>query len=102
MKWCIPFFEEGVGDEVAEGEGLHGLILLERVEVDLLLHECGESLDVGAEPAEAHDDVVLHLKHPLEIVGEGEHLFTETTVRSDSHAVLAHHAHQRASVVLKN
>lgn len=98
----LPFFKEGVGDKVAKSEGLHGFVLLESVEVDLLFHKGGEGLDVGAEPAEPHDDVVLHLEDTLEIVGKSEHLLTETTIGSDSDAVFAHHADQGASVVLKN
>jgi hypothetical protein len=98
----VPPFEEGVSYEVAEGLRLHGFVLFESVEVDLLLHAAAEGLDVGAQAGKAHDDVVLHLEDSLEIVGEGQHLLAEPPVSSDPHAVLAHHAHDRSSVVLKN
>jgi hypothetical protein len=36
------------------------------------------------------------------MVSEGEHLLTESTVSRNAHAVLAHHTHNRAPVVLKD
>ena len=98
----VPSLEEGVGDHVAEGFGFHGLVLLEGVEIDLLFHPGGEGLDIGAQSAESHNDVVLHFEDPLEIVGEGEHLLSESSICGDPDAVFADHADDGASIVFKD
>lgn len=102
MRTTVPFFEEGICDEITECEWLHWLVLLKSVKVDLLLHVRGEGLDVSSEATQSHNDVVLHLEDSLEIVSKGEHLLTESSIGCDPHAVLSHHAHKGASIVLKN
>ena len=64
-----------------------------------MFHECGEGLDVGAEAAEAHDQVVLVLEDALEVVGDGEELFAESSVAGDADAVFSDHTYKSASVV---
>jgi len=68
----------------------------------LLFHATAEGLYVGTESAESHDDVVLHFEDSLEIIGQGEHLFTEPSICRDTYAVLADHADDGSSVVLKD
>lgn len=95
----VPLLEQGVGHQIAEGDWLHGLVLLQGVQVDLLFHQGRECLHVGAQPTQSHYDIVLHLEHSLEVIGQGQQLFTESTVAGNPHAVLAHHAHKGASIV---
>lgn len=97
----VPSFEEGVSDEVTESLGLHGFILFESVEVDLLFHSAAEGLDIGAESAESHDDIILHFEDSLEIVGEGQHLLTEPSVRGYSNTIFSDHSDDGTSIVLE-
>lgn len=47
IKPMLPLLKKWVSNQIAEGVGLHGLILLESVQIDLLFHECWKSLNVG-------------------------------------------------------
>ncbi|CAM5999699.1 unnamed protein product [Sphagnum balticum] len=67
--------------------------------IDLLLHECGEGLDIGAESSKSEDDVVLEAEDSLKIIGDGEHLFAEASVAGNTDAIFADHADECSSVV---
>ena len=64
-----------------------------------MLHQRREGLDVGAEAAEAHDQVVLVLEDALEVVGDGEELLAESSVAGDADAVFTDHTYKSSSVV---
>lgn len=67
-----------------------------------MLHEGREGLDVGAEAAEAHDQVVLVLEDALEVVGDGEELLAESSIAGDTDAVFSDHTDKSATVVFVN
>ena len=98
----VPSLEEGVGDHVAEGFGFHGFVLLEGVEIDLLFHPSWEGLDIGAQPAESHNDVVLHFEDPLEIIGESHHLLSKSSICGNADAIFTDHAYDATSIVFKD
>ena len=98
----VPSLEEGVGDHVAECFSFHGFVLLEGVKIDLLFHSGGEGLDIGAQPAESHNDVVLHFEDSLEIVGEGEHLLSKSSICSNTDAIFTNHTYDATSIVFKD
>lgn len=61
-----------------------------------------QGLHIGGEAGYAHEALVRHLEHSLEIAINCHQLSGEARVRRDGHAVLSRHGDHRVTVVLVN
>ena len=61
-----------------------------------------QRLGVGGEPREADVELVVDLKHPLEVGRDGLKLHAQPPVAGDREAVLPHHRHHGGSIVLED
>ena len=61
-----------------------------------------QRLGVGGEPGEPDVELVVDLEHPLEVGGDRLQLHAEAAVAGDREAVLPHHRHHGAPVVLED
>jgi len=61
-----------------------------------------QRLGVGGEPREADVELVVDLEHPLEVGRDRLELHAEPAVAGDREAVLPHHRHHGAPVVLED
>jgi hypothetical protein len=61
-----------------------------------------QRLGVGGEPREPDVELVVDLEHPSEVGGDRLQLHAEAAVAGDREAVLPHHRHHGAPVVLED
>lgn len=61
-----------------------------------------QRLGIGGEAREADVELVVDLEHPLEVGPDRLQLHAEPPVTSDREAVLAHHGHHGAPVILED
>ena len=61
-----------------------------------------QGLDIGGQAREADVELVVDLEDPLKVGGDGLEVDPEASVAGDREAILAHHRHHGAPIVLKD
>ena len=100
QKNDLPLLVLSCGHKLGEGGGLDITSFFKLVHVHSEFHLSVEGLYISGESTEAHKSHVVDLEDSLEGGVDSHQLLAQSSISSDSHAVLASHSHHGVTVVL--